>query len=199
VPGRCDPGAGRSGTGPAALRGIIHAAGVVDDGTLLRQNWDRFEKVMAPKVSGTWHLHGATRHLPLDFFVLFSSVFRCSGMRDRAITRRQTRLWMVLRLTPRAGLAATSINWGAWAEVGMAADRNLVEARKVSTFTPQEGLQALEWALQHNVTSSGRAAADWNEILRSFASGAEPALYRLSRINCGKKQSKQKQGARRFL
>jgi acyl carrier protein len=77
------------------------------------------------------------------------------------------------------GLPATSINWGAWAEVGAAADRNLAESRKVATFTPQEGLQALEWAMQHEVTQVGVLPADWEEILRPYTPGEEPAFFRI--------------------
>ena len=57
----------------APLRGIIHAAGVLDDGILLQQTVERFEKVMAPKVQGSWYLHTLSEDLPLDFFVCFSS------------------------------------------------------------------------------------------------------------------------------
>ncbi|NES81103.1 MAG: SDR family NAD(P)-dependent oxidoreductase [Moorea sp. SIO2B7] len=53
------------------LKGVIHAAGVLDDGVLQKMSWNRFTKVMAPKVSGTWYLHQLTRDLPLDFFVCF--------------------------------------------------------------------------------------------------------------------------------
>src|SRR5690606_7385619 len=55
------------------LRGIVHAAGVVDDGVLLQQSWDRFRTVARPKIAGAWNLHAATRARPLDFFVLFST------------------------------------------------------------------------------------------------------------------------------
>jgi len=65
--------------GSAPLRGIIHAAGQLDDGILRLQSWPRFEKVMQAKVAGAWHLHQATRHLPLDFFVLYSSVSALLG------------------------------------------------------------------------------------------------------------------------
>ena len=51
------------------LRGVIHAAGVLDDGVLRRQSWPRFAKVLAPKVQGAWHLHTLTQALPLDFFL----------------------------------------------------------------------------------------------------------------------------------
>src|SRR6185295_13028024 len=55
------------------LRGVVHAAGVLEDGALLQQNGARFAAVLAPKAAGAWHLHQHTRSLPLDFFVLFSS------------------------------------------------------------------------------------------------------------------------------
>jgi myxalamid-type polyketide synthase MxaC len=57
----------------APLRGIIHAAGVVDDGVLQQQTPERFARVMGPKVQGAWHLHALTENVPLDFFVCFSS------------------------------------------------------------------------------------------------------------------------------
>ncbi|MCB0184655.1 MAG: SDR family NAD(P)-dependent oxidoreductase, partial [Caldilineaceae bacterium] len=63
----------------APLRGIIHAAGTVDDGILEQQSWDRFAAVMRAKVDGTWQLHRATHGLPLDFFVCFSSVSALFG------------------------------------------------------------------------------------------------------------------------
>lgn len=56
------------------LRGIIHAAGVLDDGILQQMSWERFSKVIAPKVMGAWNLHNLTQNLSLDFFVCFSSM-----------------------------------------------------------------------------------------------------------------------------
>ena len=53
------------------LRGVVHAAGVLDDGMLMHQSPKRFLKVAGPKVSGAWNLHIQTKDLPLDFFVLF--------------------------------------------------------------------------------------------------------------------------------
>ena len=55
------------------LRGVVHAAGVLDDGILTQQTRERFEMVMAPKVRGAWNLHRLTPDDELDFFVLFSS------------------------------------------------------------------------------------------------------------------------------
>ena len=61
------------------LRGVVHAAGVLDDGMLMQQNAERFMKVAGPKVDGAWHLHSQTLDHSLDFFVLFSSVASVMG------------------------------------------------------------------------------------------------------------------------
>ena len=55
------------------LRGVLHAAMVLDDALLRELDVERFRKVMRPKVQGAWNLHVHTLEAPLDFFVLFSS------------------------------------------------------------------------------------------------------------------------------
>ena len=71
------------GTRPP-LRGVIHAAGVLDEGVLMQQDAGKFARVMAAKVEGAWNLERATRDLPLDFFVLFSSVAGVLGSPGQA-------------------------------------------------------------------------------------------------------------------
>src|ERR1017187_4010480 len=61
------------------LKGVIHCAGVLDDGFLDKQYWTRFQKVMAPKAGGAWGLHTHTRGMSLDFFVMFSSAASIFG------------------------------------------------------------------------------------------------------------------------
>lgn len=56
------------------LRGIMHAAGILSDGILPNQSWDKFEAVFQPKVHGTWNLHQLTLYYDLEFFAMFSSV-----------------------------------------------------------------------------------------------------------------------------
>lgn len=175
------------------LRGIIHSAVVLDDGILLQLNWSQFEKAMAPKVAGTWHLHSLTRDIPLDFFVLFSSGASILGSAGAASYATANAFMDGFAAYRRSlGLPATAMNWGAWSEVGMAIDRNLAEARNLATFTPQEGLQALEWAIHQNVTQVGVFQADWNEILKPYAFGEEPALYREIAQQMRKKISREK-------
>src|SRR5690606_14015398 len=61
------------------LRGVIHTAGVLDDGVLAAQSWSRFATVMYPKVAGVWNLHTLTQEMPLDFFILFSGAAALLG------------------------------------------------------------------------------------------------------------------------
>ena len=160
------------------LKGVIHSAGVLDDGMLLQQDWLRFEKVMAPKVTGTWHLHQMTRHIPLDFFVMFSSGVSLLGSVGQANHASANAFMDGLAAYRRAlGLPAISINWGAWSEIGAAADRRLADTRNVATFSPQEGLKALEWAIQQNIVQVGVLPVNWNDALQPYAPGDEPALF----------------------
>jgi acyl transferase domain-containing protein/acyl carrier protein/phospholipid N-methyltransferase len=161
------------------LRGVIHSAGVLDDGALLQQDWSRFEKVMAPKVSGVWQLHQMTCALPLDFFVLFSSgasLIGTAGQSNHASANAFMDGFAAYRRG--LGLPATSINWGAWSGVGAAVDHDLTANRGVAMFTPQQGLQALEWAIQQDMTQAAVMSAHWNDILKSSSFGDEPAFFR---------------------
>jgi hypothetical protein len=63
------------------LAGIIHSVGVLDDGVILQQNWERFVPMLGPKVQGAWNLHTLTQGMELDWFVLFSSVASLLGSR----------------------------------------------------------------------------------------------------------------------
>ena len=104
------------------IRGIIHAAGVLDDGILLRQSVERFERVMAPKVQGAWNLHQASLRYSLDIFICFSSVASVLGSPGQANYAAANAFMDGLCHYRRAlGLPALSINWGPWAEGGMAA------------------------------------------------------------------------------
>jgi len=170
------------------LRGVIHSAGVLDDGVLVQQSWPRFETVLAPKVAGSWNLHALTRDLPLDFLVLFSSGVGLLGAAGQGNHAAANAFLDALAFYRRAqGLPAVTINWGAWAEIGAAADHGLAE-RGTETFSPAEGLRALERALQdarlqepagdRSRVQLAVLAADWESRLASFAVGSEPPVFR---------------------
>jgi acyl transferase domain-containing protein/NAD(P)-dependent dehydrogenase (short-subunit alcohol dehydrogenase family) len=146
------------------LAGIFHAAGLLDDGMIADLDPARIERVMAPKVSGAWRLHEATRHLDLDFFVLFSSVAAIIGNLGQAsYAAANAFLDGLAAYRRRLGLAATSINWGPWAETGMAArlevDRFI--AQGIRSLTPAQGLRTLKHVLAENPVQAVVADIDW--------------------------------------
>jgi SAM-dependent methyltransferase/acyl carrier protein len=161
--------------GQPPLRGIIHAAGVLDDGVLLQQTWERFAKVLAPKVEGAWNLHRLTQNTPLDFFVLFSSAAALLGSPGQANHAAANAFLDALAHHRRAlGLPAVSINWGVWGEVGAAADRG-VEGRVgdhgMDAFTPANGLHVLGRLLGGPLAQVGVFPVDWARLAGHLPQG----------------------------
>jgi acyl carrier protein len=135
-------------TPEAPLRGVMHSAGALDDGTLMLQNWERFATVMKAKVFGTWHLHQMTHDL--DFMVLFStgaSLLGSAGQGNHAAANAFMDGLAYYRTV--RGLPTISLNWGAWSGVGAAVDRNL--DTRLDTISPTDGLLALERALRQGI------------------------------------------------
>lgn len=136
------------------LAGIVHAAGVIDDGALLGQTWDRFERVMAPKVTGLQNLHTLSREMPLDFLVVFSSGASVLGSAGQAnYAAANAAMDALCHLRRAQGLPALSINWGPWAEVGMAAE---LAVAADNAITPEIGRRIFEHLL---ATSPGAQVA----------------------------------------
>ena len=135
------------------LRGIVHAAGVIDDGVLSRQTAARLAGVLEPKLSGAWHLDALTRDADLDAFVMFSSVAGTFGAAGQASYAAANAGLDALACHRRArGLPAVSLAWGPWDGVGMAASldaaqRQRWEARGIKPLPLAEALALLDAAL----------------------------------------------------
>jgi len=162
------------------LRGVIHAAGILDDGVLLRQSPVRFETVMAPKARGAWNVHAWTREAPLDFFVLFSSAAALLGSPGQgnycAANGFLDGLAHALR---RAGRPACAVSFGPWAEVGMAADAAL---RGLESLSPDRGTEALGRILASAVAQATVLRLDLRQFVQVLPQAAElPLLDELRR------------------
>jgi acyl carrier protein/NAD(P)-dependent dehydrogenase (short-subunit alcohol dehydrogenase family) len=135
------------------LNGVIHAAGVLDDGVLQQLTWERLESVLAPKVYGAWHLHELTQEQPLEFFVLFSSAASLLGSPGQGShVAANSFLDALAHHRKASGLPGLSINWGAWSKVGAAALRQVeqqMQARGVEAIAPDQGLHILSQLLTH--------------------------------------------------
>jgi NADPH:quinone reductase-like Zn-dependent oxidoreductase/SAM-dependent methyltransferase/acyl carrier protein len=158
------------------IRGLIHSVGVLDDGALLQQNWKRFDKVFSPKMQGAWHLHQLTKKMPLDFFVLFSSAASLLGNRGQANHAAANAFLDAFVHYRRAqGLPALSINWGAWSEVGAAAElvrSNQMAARGHGVISPRQGIDAFAHLLGQNAPQVGVIPIHWPKFLRHNATNS---------------------------
>ncbi len=157
------------------LRGVVHAAGIVDDGVVLKQTAERCLAVMRPKISGAWNLHAATERIPLDFFITFSSVASVIGSPGQAsYAAGNAFLDSLAGLRRRLGLAALNINWGPWAEAGMAARVGQRESalKLIRSIVPDRGVDLL-WRLvdEHPQEDPVVLDIDWRRFFQ-----AHPAL-----------------------
>jgi len=179
-----------SGSSTATLppiRGIIHAAGVLDDGILQKQSWERFSQVMAPKVAGAWNLHRLSQNLSLDFFVCFSSVASLLGSPGQgSYAAANAFLDALAHYRRQLGLPGLSINWGPWAGGGMAAglDQPTQErwaAQGLTAIAPEQGLQILEDLLRQGCSQVGVLPIDQSLFFQTVSPGqVSPFLERVT-------------------
>ncbi|MBX3611471.1 MAG: SDR family NAD(P)-dependent oxidoreductase [Hydrogenophaga sp.] len=162
------------------LRGVIHSAGVLDDGALQQQTWSRFQVPLGPKVEGAWALHRLTQAMPLDFFVLYSSIAGTLGSSGQGNHAAANAFMDALAAHRRAlGLPGMSIAWGAWSEVGAAADRSVgqrVGDRGIHSIAPSQGLDWLQDLMRGGGVQVAVFPVDWERFLEN---GASPMLAHL--------------------
>jgi acyl transferase domain-containing protein/acyl carrier protein len=160
----------------APLRGVIHAAGVLDDGLVAQQTLERLRRVMAPKAAGAWNLHTLTHDL--DFFVLYSSAASLVGSPGQSNYSAANAFLDALAWHRRAqGLPALSINWGAFSDVGLAAQQEnrgeRLSRRGFGALSPDEGLEVLARLLPSHLTQVAVTPLDarqWLEFYPRLAS-----------------------------
>ncbi len=164
------------------LGGLVHCAGVLDDGVLTQQTANRMEKVLTPKIAGAWNLHRLTAGRELEFFVMFSSAASLTGSSGQASYAAANAFLDALACYRRnSGLTALSINWGGWAETGMAA-RSVTQVRRKSPLKlmpVDSALTAMGQALLSDSPQICIAAVDWNAYRTLY--GSHPFLSQAGR------------------
>jgi acyl transferase domain-containing protein/aryl carrier-like protein len=157
------------------LKGVVHAAGVLDDHIVLQMSHESLLAVMAPKIHGAWNLHANTLADQLDFFVLFSSAASIFGPAGQANYAAGNAFLDALAHHRRAlRLPALSINWGRWAEIGLAAAEGRggnLERQGFGVIKPHQGFEALDVALSlETVPQAVIVPVDW----RRFRANGQP-------------------------
>ena len=164
------------------LKGIIHAAGVLDDGLLQQMSWESLQKVMAPKVEGAWNLHTLTQTCSLDFFVCFSSVASLLGSPGQGnYACANAFMDALIHHRHAMSLPGLSINWGPWAEVGMAVNsdschHNRMATMGINSLTLEQGLNVTGYLLGQSLAQVGVLPVDWSVFLSQFSRSNQTSL-----------------------
>ena len=141
------------------MKGVIHTAGIVKDNILSNMNWSDFSDVLGPKMQGSMNLHLLTQDRQLDLFVMFSSVAALLGNPGQAsYAAGNAFIDALAHKRHLMGLPAISINWGPWAEVGMAARQSSAGYRaghRLRGITPNQGLSLLGRLLNQDAPQVG--------------------------------------------
>ena len=164
------------------LRGIVHAAMVIEDRTVLQQDGECFHRVMAPKCEGAWNLHAQAIGLPLDFFVLCSSVSGLLGSPGQAsYAAANTFLDALAHHRRQRGLPALAVNWGVLGGVGYVA-RNarlaeFLEGQGHTALRREEATAVLGRLLTADATQVGVARIDWAGLADSLPGAGTSPRY----------------------
>src|SRR6185369_2165564 len=166
----------------APLTGVIHAAGLLDDGLLLNLDWERFERVTKPKVEGAWNLHHQLRDKHLDFFVLFSSAGSMLGAAGQANHVAGNSFLDALAHHRRAcSLPALTINWSQWGDTGRVANSDeseRLQLQGIPRLSNAQGLRALELLLGGDTAQAGVMKFDLEQCSRFYPQALNSSLLR---------------------
>ena len=145
------------------VRGVLHAAAVVEDAILTNITGELVERDWAPKVYGAWQLHRATATQPLDWFCSFSSAAALIGSPGQgAYAAANSWLDAFTQWRRAQGLPASAVAWAAWDEIG--AGKHLAASGTTAMIDPEEGAYAFEALLRHDRAYAGYspvAGAPW--------------------------------------
>ncbi len=165
------------------LKGLFHAAGLLDDSLLPEQTTDQFYRVMRPKVDGSWILHQATFDTDLDWFVMFSSVAAILGLPGQANYAAGNAFMDSLAAYRHAqNLPALSINWGPWSDIGLAAAAanrgERLASRGLGSISPDEGVEVLEYLLTQPASQAIVMPFEVNRWVQTYLPASTSSLLK---------------------
>ncbi len=164
------------------IRGVIHAAAVVQDASLIQTDQANLVANLQAKMVGGYLLHHLLADAPLDLFVLFSSGSAILSSPFLGAYAAANAFLDALAHARRAeGRPALSVNWGFWAEVGLAARLQRERGGSLAPqgmghFTPKQGLEVMKMLLERDAVQTLVAPVNWPLWGRFHPSGAKSPL-----------------------
>ncbi len=165
------------------IRGVVHAAGVLQDGLLMQLDAAAMDSVLRPKMIGGWLLHRLLKDDALDFFVLFSSAGSLLGQPGQGNYAAANAFLDALAHHRRAlGKPALSINWGAWSGLGFAetpGGKRLathLALAGIRSIAPAQALAAMDRLLGHGAVQVAVVPVDWGRYRQFYPTGTESRL-----------------------
>ena len=161
--------------GPRPLRGVIHAAMVLDDALVIHQDVERFKRSFDPKALGAFHLHALTCGRKLDFFVLLSSVTTSIGNPGQSnYVAGNLYLESLARHRLALGLCALAVGFGPIGDAGYLARnarlRETLEARTGgAALEARQALDHLERLMREGRSGVAVANLDWGVLSRTLS------------------------------
>jgi NAD(P)-dependent dehydrogenase (short-subunit alcohol dehydrogenase family)/acyl carrier protein len=188
------------------LRGVVHAAMVIEDALIRDMDRGQLHRVLAPKLTGAWHLHEATRNRKLDFFLLYSSATTLFGNPGQAAYVAANMAIEALASERSAlGLPATCVSWGPIGDVGYLARNEKIREALVGriggrALSADEALRELEGVLSTKSSHVGVLELDWNVLGRFLPGARAPKFSELARHEAkGQAGNEAPQDLRRWL
>ena len=171
-----------------AIRGVVHAAGVLQDGLVTQLDEAAMSAVLRPKAKGGWLLNRLLENAPLDFFVMFSSAGSVLGQPGQGNYAAANAFLDALAHHRRSqSLPALSIDWGAWAGEGFAASvgGKKLAARLallgIGSLAPAPALDLLGRLLGRSTTQIVAVPVDWKQYRENYPEGiSSPLLSELA-------------------
>ena len=167
------------------LKGVVHAAMVLEDALVRNLSRDSLQRVLAPKMLGAWHLHELTRDRRLDFFVLYSSATTTLGNPGQgSYVAANMYLESLAECRRRLGLPALTVGWGPIGDVGFLARNERVRDALVARIGGQllssaQALSQLEELLRADRTGVAVADLDWRRLQKTMPGMQSPRFRAL--------------------
>lgn len=161
------------------LKGIIHAAGVSINKSLLQHQDQDIDYLFSAKVKGGWYLHELSQNCDLDFFVVYSSISSVFGSNKESVySATNSFLDALISERQRLGLVGTAIQWGPWAEVGMAKKRSRDQGLKEALIHNEQGQAFIQRFINSHLSHATIISPTYLQFMLDFVPESQPAFYK---------------------